>query len=180
MSESGCTLQAFQDSTHHSDCGLLWTTTTWQSLPSTSFPILFLIRRMVEIGQSNLSTIYWAVRPASVNPTTIFRCCPDYIVCVYDISNTTMRLNNEEVLVYSLITVWYVAVPVSATRVVPPLRWFSFCPVPDSLLSRECWLPQLLLITFSCRQITIPNQSGNHANQYPTLNYWRYCSILRS
>ena len=34
----------------------------------------FLIRRMVEIEQSNLSVIYWAVRPASVNSMTIFLC----------------------------------------------------------------------------------------------------------
>ena len=28
-------------------------------------------------------------------------------------------------------------------------------------------------------QITITNQSGNHSNQYPVCNYWKYCSVLR-
>ena len=64
VSEIGCTLQAFRDSTHPG-CGLLWTTTTWQSSPSTISLHHFLIRRMVEIEQSNLSAIYWAVRPIS-------------------------------------------------------------------------------------------------------------------
>ena len=30
-----------------------------------------------------------------------------------------------------------------------------------------------------CMQFTIRNQSGNHANQYPALSYWNYCSVLR-
>ena len=30
-------------------------------------------------------------------------------------------------------------------------------------------------------QVTISNQSGNHAKQYPAAcNYWKYCSVLRS
>ena len=94
-------------------CGLRWTTTTWQSLPSTSFPIpFFLIRRMVEIDQSNLSAIYWAVRQASVNFTTTFPCCSDNIVCVCNknYNTTTTCLNEEEPLSYSLMTVWYVTV----------------------------------------------------------------------
>ena len=51
------------------DCSLLWTTITWQSLPSTSFPIPF----------------------SNPPPPIIFRCRSDDIACVNDISfcNTT-------------------------------------------------------------------------------------------
>ena len=115
-------------------CGFLWTITTLQSLPSTSFPITFLIRRMVEIDKSNLSPIYWAVRPASVNSRTIFRYRLDNIVCVYDITycNTTKCLNKKEPLLYSLITFLCVTVPVysSSSRLhawslaCVSLRWF--------------------------------------------------------
>ena len=31
-----------------------------------------------------------------------------------------------------------------------------------------------------CVQIIISNQSGNHANQYPYCNFWKYCSVPRS
>ena len=77
-------------------CGLLWKTTTLKSLPSTSFPIPFIIRRMVEI--EHIGNILH-------NSTTIFRCRSDYIVCVCDIShcNTTMCPNRNEPLFHSLL-----------------------------------------------------------------------------
>ena len=67
-----------------------------------------LIRRMVEIEQSNLSAIYWAVRAASVNSITIFPSRSDNIVSVYDTiyCNRTMCLNKDETLFCSLIAVW--------------------------------------------------------------------------
>ena len=64
-----------------------------------------------------------------------------------------------------------------------------FCPVADSLLSKECWFPQLpqrricidhSAISRHCMQITISNQSGNHTNQYSACNYWKYRSVLKS
>ena len=66
------------------------------------------------------------------------------------------------------------------------------CTPPVSLLSQECWFPQLPQISVGylcwshsavssrCMQITISNQSGNHANQYLAYNYWKYCSFRRS
>ena len=114
-------------------CGLPWSTTTWQSLSPTNFPKHVLIRRMVEIEQSNLSAIYWALRPGSVISTAMFLCRLDNIVCVYDISywNTTMCLNKEEPLFYSLITISYVTVPVhrSGSRL---HAWSIVCVPP-------CW-----------------------------------------
>ena len=65
-------------------CGLLWMTTTWQSLPSTSFPIPFSNPLYGRNWQSNLSAISWAVWPASGNSTTIFCCCShNKSVCVW-------------------------------------------------------------------------------------------------
>ena len=65
----------------------------------------------------------WTIEPigyllgsstASVNSTTIFRYCQNNIVYVYDVSwcSTTTCFNKETPLSYSLITVWYVTVPV--------------------------------------------------------------------
>ena len=70
---------------------------------------------MVNIEQSNLATIYLAVRPDSANSTTVFRCRSGNIVYVYDISycNTTISLNKDDPLFYNLITAWYVAVLVN-------------------------------------------------------------------
>ena len=60
----------------------------------------------------------------------------------------------------------------------------QICSVPDGLLSRECWIPQLprrqygaLCGTISAvshryMQTAISNQSGHHVNQYLTRNYW--------
>ena len=65
-----------------------------------------------------------------------------------------------------------------------------FCPVPTSLLFRECWFPQTpqrqrgaFVWSHSAVQITVSNQSGLHANQYPACGYWkiiRFSGIARS
>ena len=41
-----------------------------------------------------------------------------------------------------------------------------------------CWSHSALRLRFM--QITISNQSGNHANQYSVCNYWKHCSVLGS
>ena len=76
-------------------CGLLSTTTTWQSLSATSFLIPFLIHRMVEIQQSNLSAICWAVWPASVK------------------SNIIMNINNKSSVIQ--IMAWHRACDMQVT-----------------------------------------------------------------
>ena len=67
------------------------------------------------------------------------------------------------------------------------------CPGQPSF-ARECWFPttiaQKVSMTYLCQsrfavsrhciQITTPNQSDNHASQYPACIYWIYCSVLRS
>ena len=53
-----------------------------------------------------------------------------------------------------------------------------------SLLSRKrlvaylCWLHSA--VSRRCIKITIWNQFGNHANQCPACNHWKYCSVLIS
>ena len=96
--------------------GLLWTTTTGQSLPSTSFPIPFSNLPYIRNRKSNLSAIYYADWPASIISTIVFRCRSDNIV-VYTIKVivTTMCLNKEEPIFYCLMTVCYITVPVYST-----------------------------------------------------------------
>ena len=33
-------------------------------------------------------------------------------------------------------------------------------------------------VSCRCMQITLSNQIGNHANEYPACNYWKYCLVL--
>ena len=60
-----------------------------------------------------------------------------------------------------------------------------------NLLVWECWFPHFpdrqcgpfflshSVVSRHCIDLTILNQSGNHANQYPACNHWRYCLVLR-
>ena len=65
--------------------------------------------------------------------------------------------------------------------------YHHFCPVLVRLPSRECWFPHLSqrqrgaflrwlhsALSHHCRQITNPNLSGNHANQYLAYDYSNY------
>ena len=40
-----------------------------------------------------------------------------------------------------------------------------------------CWAHAA--VSLCCMQITNSNQCGNHGNQYPDCNYWKYCSFVR-
>ena len=63
----------------------------------------------------------------------------------------------------------------------------SFFPFPVSLLFGECWFPQcdaFVQVAFSREpslfKVTISNQNGNQAHQYPACKYWKYFSVFRS
>ena len=91
--------------------------------------------------------------------------------------------------------IWKCLLIVSLFFTISHLKYFSrssekvlssnfICPVLASLLSREwchnnnaahlCWSHEV--VNRRCMQITISNQSGNHANHYSACNHWKYCT----
>ena len=104
---------------------------------------------------------------ASVNSTTIFRYCQNNIVYVYDVSwcSTTTCFNKETPLSYSLITVWYVAVPVyrSCSR----LRLWSLACASPRWFEISSFLSGQLHTT--CSIGTNPIKHRNKPHQKPIL-----------
>ena len=45
-------------------------------------------------------------------------------------------------------------------------------------MAHSCWSHSAVSRRYM--QIINSNQSGNHRNQYPDCNHWKYCSVLRS